>query len=443
MDQKSNNRLVKNVSWIFFSNVFHAILNFILGIYVARKLSLDDNGLINYAASWITFFSALSSLGIWATISKDFATYRNRDGEFLCSGIGARLIFGVISVGMLQIVVRVLNPGEPYLHLIVLCQSTSILFSSFDLFIYWFRYYNQANIVAIARIIAFGISALWRIIVLFLGADLIWYVVGTAAETILFGLMLVCCFATSYKGKFFFSFRTVKQMCMNSYPFVFSAILSTIYSQADKIMLKSMLNASAVALYSVSAYLATAIGMIPSALIEGFRADIMEYKGKDETLYKKRMRQLYGIVFWASISYCVFIAIFSKQILLMLYGDKYVSASKTLALIVWYSTFSYFGAINNLYMVAEGKAKWVQITTLSGAVGNVVLNYLLIPIWGIDGAALASLLTQFIANFVVLAVIKDLRPALKLMLNGVTFRDTGFAEFFRYKYLAKVKRNRE
>ena len=95
----------------------------------------------------------------------------------------------------------------------------------------------------------------------------------------------------------------------------------------------------------------------------------------------------------------------------------------SLSLIVWYTSFSYFGAINNVFMVAEDRIKWVQVTTLTGAICNVILNFALIPIWGIVGAALASFLTQFLANFVLMVVIPDLRKGFGIMVRGITLRN--------------------
>ena len=211
-------------------------------------------------------------------------------------------------------------------------------------------------------------------------------------------------------------------MLKMSYPFIFSAILSTIYGQADKIMLKSMVNNSAVALYNASTTLAGLVVIIPTTLVEGFRPDIMDAKLSDEDLYQRRLRQLYAVVFWACMAYGLFITIFAKQIILIIYGEKYLGAVSSLSLIVWYTSFSYFGAINNVYMVAEDKIKWVQVTTLTGAVGNVILNYFLIPIWGIVGAALASLLTQILSNFILMAAIPDLRKGFKIMIQGIVLR---------------------
>jgi Na+-driven multidrug efflux pump len=50
------------------------------------------------------------------------------------------------------------------------------------------------------------------------------------------------------------------------------------------------------------------------------------------------------------------------------------------------------------------------------------LNYLLIPSLGIVGAALASLLTQFVANFVLLMIIPPLRGAFVLAVEGMTLK---------------------
>ena len=184
-------------------------------------------------------------------------------------------------------------------------------------------------------------------------------------------------------------------------------------------MLKSMMNNEAVAMYSVALTLAGAISIIPQALIEGFRPDILKYRATDPAQYHRRLKQLYASVFWICIAYCIAITVLAKWIILILYGEKYLGAVPALSLVVWYTTFSYFGSINNIYMVAENKAKWVQITTLVGALTNVCLNFLLIPRFGVVGAAGASLLTQFIANFVMVYLIKPLREDFFLILQAI------------------------
>ena len=121
--------------------------------------------------------------------------------------------------------------------------------------------------------------------------------------------------------------------------------------------------------------------------------------------------------------YCIFVTIFAKWIILIIYGTKYIEAIPSLSLVVWYTSFSYFGAINNIYMVAENKTKWVQITTFTGAILNIALNALMIPILGIVGAAGASLITQIIANFALLYFVPSLREDFYLILEAITLKD--------------------
>lgn len=415
--------LFKSISWIFFGNVLYSLFKFLLDAFVARFLSLNDNGMLGYATSLIEVATALCGLGFSSIITREFVENEKKAGESLCSCILSSSAVALVAIAALQVIVRVSAPEEPTLHIIVLLQSSSALFSTLSLFVYWFRYKNKANVVAVLRLVAFGISALWRILVLLSNGGLVSYAIGLAAESLLFGIFLAIVFFRSYDGKFSFSFARVIKILKGSYPFIFSALLTTIYGQTDKIMLKSMMDNSAVALYNASLRLACALSMIPSSLVEAFRPEVMSLKFKDERMYLKRFRQLYAVVFWFSVAYGIFVMLFAKQIILVLYGEKYLGAVSSLSLIVWYSAFSYFGAINNMYMVAEYKAKWVQITTLSGALCNIVLNFALIPVCGIIGAALASLLTQFVANFLIMWLVMDLRPGFYNMLKGIALRD--------------------
>ena len=70
-------------------------------------------------------------------------------------------------------------------------------------------------------------------------------------------------------------------------------------------------------------------------------------------------------------------------------------------------------------MLAEKKQKYLWIINLSGAVLNVVGNFLFIPLIGAAGAAIASVITQFFTNFILCIIIKPIRPTAKLILNAL------------------------
>ena len=110
--------------------------------------------------------------------------------------------------------------------------------------------------------------------------------------------------------------------------------------------------------------------------------------------------------------------ILAPIIIRVLYGAEYGASISALQIVVWYTTFSYLGSARNIWILAEGKQKYLWQINSFGAVANVLLNALLIPIIGVNGAALASLITQFMTNVVTGYIFKPIRGVNEILIKG-------------------------
>lgn len=90
-----------------------------------------------------------------------------------------------------------------------------------------------------------------------------------------------------------------------------------------------------------------------------------------------------------------------------------------LQIVVWYTTFSYMGAVRNIWILANDLQHYLWKINMIGAAANIAINAALIPVIGIYGAAIASLITQFFTNVVVGYIIKPIRPNNDIMLKGL------------------------
>ena len=124
----------------------------------------------------------------------------------------------------------------------------------------------------------------------------------------------------------------------------------------------------------------------------------------------------------SSAGVSVVIAVLGKYVIWLLYGPASLPAAAPLRVVTWYTAFSYLGVARNAWVVCENKQRYLKYLYLSAAVVNVILNLLLIPIWGASGAAAASLITQVATTTLLPALIRPLRPNAKLMLDAVLFR---------------------
>ena len=189
------------------------------------------------------------------------------------------------------------------------------------------------------------------------------------------------------------------------------------FSQVDRVMIKMMIGDAAMGFYSAAVVCANATDFIFFAVIDSMRPVILEAKAHDKNEYEKNTIFLYAIITYFSLFQSVAIALFARPMVYLLYGAAYEPAISVLRLLIWYTAFSYIGSARTIWILAEGKHRLLWKINLCGALVNIFLNGLLIPVYGIEGAAFASLVTQMFTNvgigFIMPALLENNRLLLR------------------------------
>ena len=113
------------------------------------------------------------------------------------------------------------------------------------------------------------------------------------------------------------------------------------------------------------------------------------------------------------------IALLAGVLVQVLYGPAYAPAVPVIRVLVWYTGFSYLGAVRDIWLLGENKQNLLWKINLCGVLCNIVLNLMLIPVWGMLGAAAASLATQVFTNVFLGFVFKGIRRNNTLMAHGL------------------------
>lgn len=166
-----------------------------------------------------------------------------------------------------------------------------------------------------------------------------------------------------------------------------------------------------VGIYSAAMTIANLWIFIPNALIDSARPLILSLKAEGkENDCQRRWRQLYAGIIWISIFAGIFVMIFGKLVVRIIYGLGYMSAISVLMILIWSRLFSLLGLLRTTWMLCENCEQYVKYFVGLGAVMNVVLNSLLIPKFGADGAAIATLATEIGSSLLVSMWYKKTRP---------------------------------
>lgn len=413
------NKTAKNASWLISGKIAQMLINLVVGVLTARYLGPSNYGLINYAAAYIAFFSSFCTLGINSVLVKEFVDYPKSEGDIIGTTLTLKAVASFLSALAIICIVIIVDAGEKETILVVALSSLGLVFHIFETINYWFQSQLNSKVTAIVSLIAYTITALYKVILLVLNKNVVWFALATSLDYICIGVLLILAFRKYNGSRFSFSWDYGKKLLSKSCHFILPSLMVAIYGQTDKIMLKHMIGDAEIGYYSTAVSLCNVWCFLLSAIIDSMYPTIMQAFNNDEALFVKRNKQLYMIVFYISIFVSVIFTVFAKLIVLVLYGSEYLPTINPLRIITWYTAFSYIGVARNAWIVCKNQQKHLKKIYISAAISNVILNSIFIPIWGATGAAIASLTAQVLNILVIPFFIKELRDNSKMIIEAV------------------------
>ena len=413
---------VKNAGWLVFGKVAQMVISLVVGLITARYLGPSNYGIINYATAYTSFFMSVCTLGINSVLVKEFIDRPEEEGTIIGSSLLLRAVSSILSAGVIVGVVNLVDAGERTTILVTALCSLGLIFNIFETFNYWFQAQLRSKVTAVATLIAYIGSSVYKIVLFIFRKSVVWFAFSLSLDYIILGIILLYCYK-KYGGKPLSFSKTVSERILSkSIYFILPGIMVSVYSYADKFMLKQMLSEAEVGYYATAVTLCGMWTFLLTAIIDSMYPSIMESYKTDKKLFEKKNRQLYAIVFYLSVAVSLAFCFLGNWIVPLLYGEAYLPAVAPLKIVTWYTAFSYLGVARNAWIVCENKQKYLKYIYVSSAVCNVILNLLFIPRWGTVGAAAATLVTQMLTTVVVPFFIKSLRRNSVMILEGIFFR---------------------
>lgn len=418
------NLFLSNTIWNIGGKVFQMIISLIVGMLTARYLEPSNYGIIGYTASYVTFFSAICQLGFNSVAVKEIIEHPEKQGEILGSTIFYRIISSLVSAVGVAILVYFLDDGDSLIIWVAFLQSLSLVFQSFEMIHFWYQSRMETEVSVKVQTFAYLVMAAYKIAILALGKDVIWFACSTALEAAVVALALVWSYKRSNGQKLKISISCGNEMLKYSYHFILSGMMVTIYSHMDRVMLKQMLSETAVGYYTAATKVAQMWSFVLTALINSARPLIISARKQNYAIYIKQNKRLYAAIIWIGIAVAAVMTIGGKWIIYFMYGQDYLPATSSLQISAWYTMFAMLGTARGIWVVCENKARYVKYYLGIGAVVNIILNYLMIPKFGPGGAAAATLITQIFTSVFAPALFKETREYTRnvieaLLLKGI------------------------
>ena len=413
----------KNTSWLFGEKILRMIVGLFVGIWVARYLGPEQFGLFSYAQSFVGLFTVIATLGLDGIVIRELVKDESRRDELIGTAFWMKL-FGAFLVLLLLAFAVGFTSNDAQTNSLVFIIASATIFQSFNVVDFYFQAKVMSKYIVYANVISLLISSVVKIALILNEASLVAF-----AWVILFDSFIL---AVGY-GYFYLKnhlslklWKFQKSVAVNllrdSWPLILSGIVVSIYMKIDQVMIKEILGSEAVGQYAAAVRLSEAWYFIPMVISASLFPAIINAKKVSEELYYQRLQKLYDLMVWMSIVIAIFMTFMSDWIVELLYGGQYDEAGGVLMIHIWAGIFVFLGVASGKWFINENLQMLSFWRTFYGMMINVVLNIFLIPKHGVQGAAIATLLSYFVAGLLFDFVNNKTKKVFFMKLNTVNLR---------------------
>ncbi|WP_319558028.1 flippase [Thiomicrorhabdus sp.] len=412
-------RYLGNISWSFIEQFFRLIVGFLVTIWVIRYLGPDDFGVYAYVTSFVMLFSILARLGLNNVVIKEIVENEGIEEKLINTAFSLKLI-GSIFIFLIMIFSSFAFDHSFQVNWFIAIVGIGMLFQSLEVI----EFFHQAKVnikpIIIAKVIQLFLSSLIKVILIISNSGLeafVWVALFDIASVSLFYLWI---YVQSDRRKLSLDFDkdSIRRLWMLGWPIALSNMAMIAYVKMDQIMLFNLMDAEAVGLYAAASKISEAWYFLPTMLTATLFPAILNAKKKDQKLYEDRTQGLFALMILVGVSVALPVTFLSGWLINVLYGAAYQEAATVLVIHIWVGVFIALGMAASKWFVAENLQKLFLVRTVTGLLINFILNLLLIPIYGIMGAAVATLISVIFANVIAYLFNKKLWPLFMLTIKS-------------------------
>jgi len=420
----SSNELpkIRNNSLIIFSSqVISLALNIISISFAAGYLGVEEFGKFNYLLAIVGIGAKILDFGFNPVIFRELSQ-KNIIGKYLGSVLVFRLVIILVVVALFSFVGYYLQLGTLEIVLIAMLAFNVLLSNKFtnirELLTIPFKVDLKMHIPMLLIILDNVLLLFFVLMMPFFNGGIIYFVLIYTISNLPGMILLLLFIYKRYNFQIEFNLNEIKYLFKESLPLMGFIVFAFLYIQIDILLLENMSGSTSVGIYSSAIRLITPLKLIPNVVVITLFSLIV--KNINNSDYNQRIvRFVTKLFFLFSISFSAFMFISSEEIILIVFGDKFIEAALPLRILsigLFFDFFSFF--ILDLF-TAYNKQKYNFQFILIVTSIVLITNIILIPVYDFVGSSVSRIFSGLL-GFLFLRHI--LKKEIKMNISFVTMR---------------------
>lgn len=377
---------------------------------IVTRLMPDSSyfGISDLSNTVVQFGNALAVMGMYDAMYRMF--FEKDEEEYKKTVCSTALIFTcltslVVFLLMLlgkEIIAKYFFSDPQYTYVVYLSAMATLVGATNSIISAPTRMQNKRGIFLITNTLSPLISYAVSIPMLMAGH----YVIALPLAGVISGATMEITFGVMNREWFSprrFDFQLLKQLLAIAIPLLPNFLIYWIFNSCDKFMLTNMVGIGAAGIYSVGSKLGNCSQLIYTAFAGGWQYFAFSTMKEDNQVKTNSLVFEYlGIISFVAT---LFICAWSHFIFDILFTEDYLSGYIVAPYLFLAPLLQMlFQVVCNQFLVI--KKTWPNMVILSvGAIMNIVINYTLIPVLGMEGAAIATLLGYVVSDIICVLVL--------------------------------------
>lgn len=414
---------IKNSLLLIAEKILVLGMSFFTSVLMARIAGPELFGQYTYITSFSALFVPLCAMGLNNIVTKYFVKYPKHSHHIFLTALFLRMLGALACILLGSYSAYLLGIEDEqltYLIAFLVLQS----FSLFYLVEFFFLAKRQVGYTLKIRLAVISFTSAIKILILFNGADLFTLLITHGLEFVFIGLSYIVLYYNQGHHNDKQLIKAVNRQSLGtlfhqSKWLLFSGVAAVLYLKIDQVMLASFHGTEQVAYYAAAAKLSEFWYVFPILIANAFSPKLITLKKQNEKQYRAFTLQLLSFMVAAALVVSITMASFAELLIHFIYGDSYQASASILSIHIFATLFIFQRAIFSKWLIIESNYKFSLLSHGAGAVSNISLNLLLIPLYGGIGAAWATLISYMIASFLSLALSKQTREFMLLMITAM------------------------
>lgn len=408
--------------WLYADKLGRAVVGFFIVLWMARILGPQQFGELNFAQSIVTSFLPVAYLGIASLVVKILVQEPENRDELLSASLFLRGLSVIVTIPLLLGFAWGLSSGDQQMMLLVLVMSLCAFSALAEGFESELQVQMNNRLLAVIRLAVFAVSSLLKVMLLIEHASLVWFAVIFAFDSLAVSATIL--WHRSRHGGLGFirwCWPMMRRLISIGWPITLVAIIATLHSKVDTLLLGHLQNASDVGVYAAAWKILEVLMFIPMMTMTSMAPTLSELHAQSIDIFQQQLKRAFGSFFWGAIVLAAASALLGDFVIPRFFGAKYAESASVFKVIVWLLPLSLFNLFLVQWTINTGRQRYLLEVNSFGLLSGFGLGYLLIGDFGAIGAAYSVILSYALTFGCYCALRADGRQFLRIQLEGVVW----------------------